>query len=437
MTKSYPKWSIIAVVVLVVGLVVGGIVMLQQTPVEETVVEEVNIMYWTGWGGTELEDLQEIIQTGFNEKRLDIEVETRTIFGAYEKLLAAIAGGVAPDVVSAVWDAQVAGLAARGALLPLDEFARESGIRGEDFWPRLWESFHYDNRLYALAATTNAQFIAFNKDMVEAAGLNPDNPPTTITELDEWARMLTKWDAEGNIEVLGYRPTGIALWGRLFGGDFYDEEARRITANDPKIVEALEWILSYNEWLDPDLVARFSAGLGGYWTPENPFFAEDIAMMNYGEWIVRFGELYNPELRYGIFAFPTPDGEANATLFGGSMFVIPKDSEHPKEAWEFLEWVSGEEATKEIGIKFANMPPRINVAKLPEVREVIPVLELTIPLMERGNAFTSYSMPIWQEYVTALGAAEEMVIHGKNTPQEALDEVTARMQEELDRFYAR
>ncbi len=117
--------------------------------------------------------------------------------------------------------------------------------------------------------------------------------------------------------------------------------------------------------------------------------------------------------------------------------MIPKGSEHPKEAWEFLNWITSEEPMKELNIAFTNMPPRISVAKSPEVREAIPVLELTIPLMEAGNAFTSVSMPLWQEYLTALGAAEEMVIHGQKTPQEALDEVTARIQEELDRHFAR
>ncbi|MGC9064406.1 MAG: hypothetical protein ACP5JL_07005, partial [bacterium] len=49
--------------------------------------EKVKIVYWTGWGGSELEDLKKIIDEGFNKKRTDIEVETVTILGAYEKLL--------------------------------------------------------------------------------------------------------------------------------------------------------------------------------------------------------------------------------------------------------------------------------------------------------------------------------------------------------------
>ncbi|MGC9064907.1 MAG: hypothetical protein ACP5JL_09540, partial [bacterium] len=90
-----------------------------------------------------------------------------------------------------------------------------------------------------------------------------------------------------------------------------------------------------------------------------------------------------------------------------------------------------------IAIAFTNMPPRVAVAKDPEVLEAIPVLKLTIPLMEKGNAFTSVSMPVWQQYMTELSAAESMVINGQKKPKEALDDVTTRMQQELDTFLAR
>lgn len=80
-----------------------------------TALANVKITYWTGWGGDELEDLKVVIEE-FNQANEDIEVETTTIFGAYEKLLTAIAGGRGPDVVSAIWGSQLAALAHHGAL---------------------------------------------------------------------------------------------------------------------------------------------------------------------------------------------------------------------------------------------------------------------------------------------------------------------------------
>lgn len=399
--------------------------------------EKVKIVYWTGWGGSELEDLKKIIDEGFNKKRTDIEVETVTIFGAYEKLLAAIAGGTPPDVVSAVWDSQLASLAARGAIIPLDNYIRRDKIRSSDFWPRLWQSFKYEDKVYALAATTNAQFTAFNVDMVQAAGLNPKAPPKNTKELYNWSQKLTKFDDRGNIQVLGYRATDIVKWARLFGGKLYDEKNRKILANEPKTVEAMEYLLSYNKFLDPTKYTAFTSALGNYWSPENPFFAGKIAMQDYGEWIVQFGKKYNPKLKYDIFPYVTPTGARDYTIFGGSMFCIPTGSKNKEAAWEFIKWITSPEPMKKIGIAFTNMPPRIAVAKDPEVLEAIPVLKLTIPLMEKGNAYTSIAMPVWERYITELRAAESMVINGQKKPKEALDEVTLKIQQELDTFYAR
>lgn len=304
------------------------------------------ILYWTGWGGSELEDLKRIIEEGFNKQQDAIEVETVTIFGAYEKLLAAIAGGQAPDLVSAVWEYQLPSLAARKALRPLDDFVQTSTVvKAEDYWPRLWQSLQYQGKIYGLPITTNAKFLAFNVDMAVAAGLDPGRPPRTTAELDLWARKLTRMDSQGNIEVLGFRPEDLTLWGRIFGGSLYDEANQRVTAADPAIVRALEWMASYNEFLDPLKVDTFNSGLGNYWSPNNPFFAGKKAIDVYGEWIVWFGEKYNPDLRYSLFGFPSPEGQVY-TVFGGSMFAIPRNAKHPKEAWTFLEWLSRPEVMK-------------------------------------------------------------------------------------------
>ena len=78
--------------------------------------EPVKIEYWTGWGGEELDDIQKYVIDEFMKENPDIIVETSTIFGSYDKLLTAIAAGTPPDVVSAVWETQIPGLAERERL---------------------------------------------------------------------------------------------------------------------------------------------------------------------------------------------------------------------------------------------------------------------------------------------------------------------------------
>ena len=73
--------------------------------------------YWTGWSGFEYDELQKLVDK-FNEEHPEIFVNMSTVFGQYEKVLTAIAGGNPPDVVSAVWLRQLVSMAARNGLQP-------------------------------------------------------------------------------------------------------------------------------------------------------------------------------------------------------------------------------------------------------------------------------------------------------------------------------
>lgn len=46
--------------------------------------------------------------------------------------------------------------------------------------------------LYALPWDTDARVIYYNKEHFREAGLDPEKPPRTIEELDEYADKLTK-----------------------------------------------------------------------------------------------------------------------------------------------------------------------------------------------------------------------------------------------------
>ncbi|HHY97718.1 MAG TPA: ABC transporter substrate-binding protein [Firmicutes bacterium] len=396
--------------------------------------KKVTITYWTGWGGSELEDLKKIIDE-FNKSNPRVQVETTTIFGAYEKLLTAIAGGRAPDVVSAVWASQLAALAHNGGIMPLDKYVSKSDkVKAGDFFPSLWKSFHYNGKLYGLAATTNTNFVAYNKAMFKEVGLDPAKPPEMLNELEAYAKKLTKWDTQKNITRLGYLPAGIWKWALVFGGDWYDEDKKQITADNPKNVEALKWLGKYWAEYGVDSLQKFTAGFGNYWSPNNPFMVGKLAMQDYGEWLQQFGEKYNPKLEYGLFATPYPaGGRKNVTTFGGSIFCIPVGSKHPDEAWEFIEWITGPYAQKKIAKVFTNMPPRVAVAKDPELLADVPILKFGLKLLEGPNAFGDIQIPVWAQYQEEMGRVEEQVTRGQMTAEAALKELQAKMQKELEK----
>ena len=89
---------------------------------------------------------------------------------------------------------------------------------------------------------------------VPAGAIDPEVPPATLADLDRWNRTLTKVRHTGagdQVERIGLVPWGIYgnanslfTWGWAFGGEFYDAEHQRLTADQPRVVAALEWMVA-------------------------------------------------------------------------------------------------------------------------------------------------------------------------------------------------
>lgn len=397
--------------------------------------EPVKIEYWTGWGGEELDDIQKYVIDEFMKENPDIIVETSTIFGSYDKLLTAIAAGTPPDVVSAVWETRIPGLAERGALMNLDEFAAKSELYDpDDFYPANYRQSLYKGSLYGIPATTNTSFIVYNKEAFREVGLDPENPPRTIEELVHAADLLTKRDENGNIVRLGYDAAGSGLWvwGHVFGGKFFDEENDVFTINSPEIVKALTWMVDYvNRYGGMQVVQEFVSGLGNYWSPQNPLFAGQVAMAGFGEWIESFNLRYGP-IEYGIMAFPAPEGGIEGwTSVGGSMFCIPTGAKNPEAAWRFIEYISGPKGSEAMARLLTNMPPRRSVAE--KLVDEMPVLAFGLHALESPNASSSGPLTtIDQFFLDTLGQFAEQALYGQLTPEEALNQAQQLVQFEYE-----
>ena len=385
--------------------------------------------YWTGWGGFEFDVLQGLVDQ-FNEEHPDIFVNMTTVFGQYEKVLTAIAGGNPPDVVSAVWLHQLVSMAAQGGLTPVTEYAARDGIDGTGYFEKMWNNWWWNDELWGLMVTGNANLIAYKPDTFAEIGV--DKPPETIAELDEIAQALEKVDSDGNIQRVGILPSYLRWWGLVFGGTFYDEENQKITANDPKIVEALEWMNSYRQRLGPDHVAAFMSGYGDYSSPQNAFFVDKEAMTQVGEWFIEFTNRFAPDLNMDMFAAPyPPGGRPHCTTFDGSVFTIPTGVKNPDASWEFIRWLSEDEHMGEFCFKIHNVPPK----EAPAMAERFisdPRFLLAINVLNGENAFGPDKIPVNDFYSSRLAEAESSVFAGEISAQEALDRVTEEVQKELE-----
>ncbi len=119
--------------------------------------------------------------------------------GGRSPLLLAMAGGNAPDIYTC-WFHIVQNDIRNGFLLPLDHWLGPEG-RDWDGWsnvPELWQRVASANgHLYALPSSSVAYYgILYRKDLVRAAGLDPEVVPQTWDEFYRWCQKLTQPRAE-------------------------------------------------------------------------------------------------------------------------------------------------------------------------------------------------------------------------------------------------
>lgn len=154
--------------------------------------EKVSIEFWSFWGsGLRRDAIEEIIED-FNTSQDEIEVEYvyQPWGDIWTKSLASIAAGDPPDVI--VQDINsVQQRAEAEQSTNIQEYIEQDGNEMEStFYPHLWETVFYEDNAYALPFNTDTQVLFYNKDAFEEAGLDPETPPATWEELEEYARAL-------------------------------------------------------------------------------------------------------------------------------------------------------------------------------------------------------------------------------------------------------
>ena len=418
---------------LMVGLTVIGLVIISCFPATGKVT---TIKMWHYWGGIWGEYQQKITDM-FMEECPEIKVETLIIpWGDfYPKLLSSIGGGVGPDV--AIMDGPwMPTYAHKGVLMPLDEFiARDRDeIQPEDYYPVTWEESTYEGKVYGAYYVGGVTGLFWNKDLFKEVGLNPNTSPQTWKEMDEYSEKLTRMGPREKYERIGFIPwqsvwNGFFTWAWINQGKFYDAETKKITAADPKNVEALEWVVSYGRKYDPEKIATFQSGWGEWYTAMNPFIQGELAMVCMGNWEMTTIRDFAPKLDYGIASMPISIEGVRTTGSGGAMGVIPVGSKKIEEAWEFIKWltINGSDLR---AIMCNDQPYRWSSFQNPEVTENKKMVEF-MKMMPTAKCYPV--IPVLQMYIDEVKFAYESAYRLKKAPKEALEEVQKKIQQELDR----
>lgn len=406
---------------------------------------------------------------------------TRDPVGDPTRFLVSVAGGVPPDVV--LFDRfAVAEWACRDAFLDLTPFldadraaGRPDAVRAEDFYEVAWREVDVTNPgtghrgVFGVPKDVDDRVLYYRKDLLRRAGFVDDQgearPPRTWEELVDMAVALTERDARGRLTRVGFAPgfgdTSLYQFGYNNGGRFLSPDGRRVTLDDPRLAEALAWVVRLTDRLGG--AAAVGAFAANFRTGAlDPFLRGQVAMkidVNgplSGE-VAQFGA----DLDYGVAPPPVPaarvgDPAAARTWASGWCYAIPTGARHPAAAWELIRFLTGQRAAgiiaeserltresqgqlyvplmharRDVSEEFFRAYVATNPLVSPKLREGA---RTCLDLLD-GAPIRPVS-PVGQLLFNAQRVATESAVRHRQTPTEALAEVNADAQRALDRVLA-
>lgn len=407
--------------------------------------DRVIVTYWEKWTLAEGEAIKRIVDR-FNATRgaeLGIWVEYTAMGDVDKRMLIAAAGGDPPDLAG-LPDRNLAQYADQDALTPLDDLARENTIDLEAFKPIWLKICRYHERLYAFPSTPFTVALYYNRRLYREAGLDPDHPPQTTAEFNDFAARLTRVGADGRITQLGFTlsPSMLGwwhwLWPYFFDGRLWD--GAEFTVDTPEARASLGWILDYRKRIGNNRVLEFEGQGSVIESALNPFLSGKLAMVFQGPWLSSWARRYAPQLDYAVAPFPSVTSERRNVFASTDVFVIPRGARHPREAMEFLKYVLEQPVLEALCKAHGKSSPFR--APRPEFYEghPNPFIRVFDGMADSPHAFGYPSMPTWGEAWTEMLYLLESVLREAMTPDEAVRKIQAKMDSvvaQYDRMSAR
>lgn len=394
------------------------------------------IKYWEKWTGFEADAMRAVVDD-FNAGQSRIFVEYSSVSQIDRRLMLATSGGVPPDVAG-IGSKSLPVYAENNALTPLDKLAEAGGVSRDRYIDIFWKICSYRGHLWALPTTPGSLALIWNKKLFREAGLDPERPPQSIAELEQFNEKLVKRRADGSLAAIGFLPAEPGwwneIWGWWFGGELWDGH-ETITVNSPENVAAFQWIESYPRRFGTRDLLALRDGFGNFASPQNPFFTGRVAMVLQGPWIYNFIKNFAPpDFEWGVAPFPCVDPAKlqNVTQVEADVLVIPAGAKHPKEAFEFIQYVNSQKPMEKLCLGQRKFSPLRECSAEFFQKHPNPHIGEFLALAKSPNARFVPQLTVWTLYSNDMTQAFGRVWTGKATAGESLDDVQEHVQLSFD-----
>ena len=383
----------------------------------------------------------------------DVEVELIKGDLDIQQFLSSVAAGEPPTLLYADRD-QIGSLAARGAIISLEDCIDGEGIETGEFVESALDQVTLDGTVYGIPEFNSVQLTMANQQLLDAAGLTIEAVNGSDREaMSQAAGALVQREGD-NVTVIGVDsklPEFLPLWAGAAGGSVLSEDGRTAQLDSAEAVEALEWAAGIYESQGGFPAIKATRDSADFFGAGNQFATNTLGAMPMEQWYLNVLNEVSPDAPMAFDTVRTTDGAPTAYATG-SAWAIPSGSDNPDAACRWARvmtsvdaWMAAADARlalrEEDGLPFTGILTGNTVADEQiqgmTTADEEPWASGVAAMYEANeNTFSLPANPADAEFEDAMFEAVNSVLNGEAEPADALAEAQETAQAALDEGWA-
>jgi multiple sugar transport system substrate-binding protein len=288
----------------------------------------------------------------------------------------------------------------------------------------------FNDRLYGVPLYADVSALFYNKDLFEQAGLDPNKPPTSLAELEEYATAITALGGDikgyylpGNCAGCNIFTVGPLMWASgatIEAGKCGDEPL----VGDG-VAQVLEWTRAQVKAGNVPESAQAETGD----TFAQQFGTGKIGMMGTGNFNITLAndQMKGHEFEFGISNLPGMEAGSSASFIGGDLVVVPNGSDRVDDAVEFMKFILSDEEQVEGYAKLLNLTTRSDMADN-KYFQAEPLVQDVAKALDVGR--TPYTLTFFEQINSPQGPWLQMLQKAYYT-DEPIDSIIAKGKEDM------
>ncbi len=410
----------------------------------------VKITFWHAMTRVNEETLQALADE-FNSSQSDVKVtlvNQTTYTDTLTKYKAGLGTGDLPDLVQ-IEDTGVQLMLDSQSILPAQSCVDAEEYDLSDHVQRVVQYYSVGDVLYPMPFNVSNPILYYNRKAFEAAGLDPDSPPTSLDEVREAAQAIVDSGATKFGFAFKTDPWFLEQWLAKAGESYVNNDngrAERATATAFDSEAGLE-IFTFLDSMVDDGIAQ-NTGEGGFDNllalgNDNAAMTIDTsAALGTISQVLSEGDYPNVEL--GAAPMPGPEGEGGILVGGAAIYIVNKSSDARQEAaWRFAKFLNEPQSQATWSAGTGYVPIRQSAAELSPLKEryvEAPAYRVAFEQLLSGVENVATAGPVIGDYIgvrKAVSDALASMFSQGASPADALKQAAQAGDAAIEEYNAR